>query len=127
MASTITAPSTTAPHLLGNDQVHAVGQTTAAFKGRETRDVVANFNYYKDPGDGSLPAPSYVDKPETYERPVETRPMLVHDIRGEEDKYTLDTKGFQIYKHVSQETAFRDEAEIKRIYYPEVVDILKKA
>ena len=53
--------------------------------------------------------------------------MLVHDIRGEEDKYTLDTTGFQIYRHVSQETAFQDEAEIKSIYYPEVEDILKKA
>ena len=127
MAATITAPSTTAPHLLGNDQLHAVGQTTATFKAREPRDVVADFNYYKDPGDGSLPAPTYVGKPETYERPVETRAMSVHDIRGEEEKYTLDTTGFQIYKHVSQETAFRDEAEIKRIYYPEVEDLLKAA
>lgn len=128
MASTITAPSTTAPHLLSNDQVHPAGQTTITpLKGREARDVVADFNYYKDPGDGSPPAPTYVGKPETYERPAETRTMLVHDIRGEEDKYTLDTTGFQIYKHVSQETAFQDDAEIKSVYYPEVEDILKKA
>lgn len=89
--------------------------------------MVAEFNYYKDPGDGSPPAPSYVGKPETYERPSETRSMVVHDIRGEEDKYTLDKTGFQIYKHVSQETAFQDDEEIKRIYYPEVEDILKSA
>ncbi len=125
MASTITAPSTIASHLLSNDyEVHA-NQTTV--KRREVHDVVADFNYYKDPGDGSPPAPSYVGKPETYERPAETRAMTVYDIRGEEDKYTLDTKGFQIYKHVSQETAFEDEEEIKRIYYPEVEEILKSA
>lgn len=125
MASTITAPSATAPHLLSNDYGVQVGQ--AIPKGREARDVVAEFNYYKDPGDGSPPAPSYVGKPETYERPVETRTMVVHDIRGEEDRYTLDTTGFEIYKHVSQETAFEDDEEIKKIYYPEVEELLKAA
>lgn len=125
MASTITAPSATAPHLLSNDYRVQAGQ--AIPKGREARDVVAEFNYYKDPGDGSPPAPSYVGKPETYERPVETRAMVVHDIRGEEDRYTLDTTGFEIYKHVSQETAFEDDEEIKKIYYPEVEELLKAA
>ncbi|KAL2048025.1 hypothetical protein ABVK25_011121 [Lepraria finkii] len=123
MASTITAPSTTTPHLLSNDFKAQANQT--ALKGRGAHNVVADFNSYKDPGDGSLPAPSYVGKPETYERPAETRAMVVHDIRGEEDKYTLDKTGFQIYRHVSKETAFEDEAEIKRNYYPEVEDILK--
>ena len=125
MASTITAPSAIAPHLLSNDYRVQAGQ--AIPKGREARDVVAEFNYYKDPGDGSPPAPSYVGKPETYERPAETRTMVVHDIRGEEDRYTLDTTGFEIYKHVSQETAFEDDEEIKKIYYPEVEELLKAA
>ena len=125
MASTITAPSATAPHLLSNDYRVQAGQ--AIPKGREARDVVAEFNYYKDPGDGSPPAPSYVGKPETYERPAETGTMVVHDIRGEEDRYTLDTTGFEIYKHVSQETAFEDDEEIKKIYYPEVEELLKAA
>ncbi|KAK4694614.1 hypothetical protein P7C71_g2998, partial [Lecanoromycetidae sp. Uapishka_2] len=125
MASTITAPSTTAPHLLRND--YEVQSHQASLKGREGYDVVADFNYYKDPGDGSPPAPSYVGKPETYERPSETRAMVVHDIRGEEDKYTLDRTGFQIFQHVSRETAFADEAEIKENYYPEIEEILKSA
>lgn len=123
MASTITAPSTIAPHLLSNDYEVQANQTP--LKGPEGHDVVAEFHYHKDPGDGSPPAPSYVGKPETYERPAETRAMTVYDIRGEEDKYTLDTTGFQIYKHVSQETAFEDDAAIKKSYYPEVEDILK--
>ncbi|CAD6563807.1 MAG: hypothetical protein ASARMPREDX12_000069 [Alectoria sarmentosa] len=122
MASTITAPATIAPHLLRND--HQVQASQPNPKGPETHDVIAEFNYYKDPGDGSPPAPSYIGKPETFFRPAETRTMVVHDIRGEEDKYALDTTGFQIYGHVSQETAFEDEAEIKRVYYPEVEDIL---
>ena len=89
--------------------------------------MLAEFNYYKDPGDGSPPAPSYVGKPETYERPAEARTMVVHDIRGEEDKYTLDKTGFQVYRHVSRETTFQDEEEVKKVYYPEIEDILKSA
>ena len=126
MASTTTAPAATAPHLLSSNNSHQVhdGSQNATLKGG---DVLAEFNYYKDPGDGSLPAPTYVGKPETYERPAEARTMVVHDIRGEEDKYTLDKTGFQVYRHVSRETAFEDEEEIKKVYYPEIEDILKSA
>ena len=34
------------------------------------RDVQTTLNYYKDPEDGSPPHPTYVEKPETYDRPV---------------------------------------------------------
>ena len=126
MASTIAAPSTTAPHLLSNDfTVSELAKTPS--KGPQSQDVVAEFNYYKDPGDGSKPHPSYVGKPETYERPAEALTHLVHDIRGLEDEYSLDTTGFQIYKHVSAEKAFQDDEEIKRVYYPEIEEILKTA
>ena len=123
MASTITAPSTIAPHLLGKSDY----QVQTPHTSQKGHNVVTNFNYYKDPGDGSPPEPSYVARPETYERPAETQVSVVHDIRGAEDDYTLDTTGFQIYRHVSQETVFEDEAQIKRIYYPEIEDILKSA
>lgn len=125
MASTITAPSATAPHLLSNENDTHTSQFVP--QGREARDVTTEFNYYKDPGDGSPPPPSIVGKPETYERPAESITHVVHDIRGEEDKYTLDKTGFQIFKHISQETAFVDDEEIKSIYYPEIEDILKSA
>ena len=91
-----------------------------------SNDLAAEFNYYKDPGDGSPPPPLVVGKPETYERPAETRTMLVHNIRGEEDKYSLDGTGFQVYTHVSREKAFEDEAAIKGQYYEEVEEILKR-
>ena len=123
MASTITAPSTTAPHLLSKSDYQVQAPQTS----QKGHDVVTNFNYYKDPGDGSPPEPSYVGRPETYERPAETQVSVVHDIRGAEGDYTLDTTGFQIYKHPSQETAFEDDAQIKRIYYPEIEGILKTA
>ena len=108
---------TAAPHLLHNNN--------KATPEPANNDLVAEFNYYKDPGDGSPPAPLIVGKPETYERPAEPRPMLVHNIRGEEDKYSLDGTGFQVLKHVSRERAFEDEVAIKGQYYEEVEDILK--
>ena len=127
MASTLSAPSTTAPHLLSSSPVTTQPAETPAQIPKQPQDVVAQFNYYKDPGDGSKPAPSYVGKPETYERPAEPLNHIVHDIRGSEDKYSLDTTGFQVYKHVSEEKDFIDDEEIKRIYYPEVEQILKAA
>lgn len=124
MASTLSAPQTTAPHLLNPEPL--THQTTES-PSKGPQDVVAQFNYYKDPGDGSPPAPSYVGKPETYERPTETITHVVHDIRGEEEKYSVDTTGFQIYKHISEEKDFVDDEEIKRVYYPEIEHILKSA
>ncbi|KAK3671634.1 hypothetical protein LTR78_008557 [Recurvomyces mirabilis] len=88
-------------------------------------DVSTELYYYKD--DGHPPAPAIVGKPETYDRPSTTQQVTVHDISGEEDKYTLDSHGFQIYNHASQEKEFRDDNKIKAEYYPETEQLLKDA
>jgi len=51
---------------------------------------------------------------------------VVHDIRGNEGDITLDTAGFQLFKHTSQEKEFLDEEHIKNVYYPETEELLKK-
>lgn len=91
------------------------------------RDVVTIFNYHKDNEDGSPPRPSYVGKPDTFDRPTIPQKTVVHDIRGSESQYTLDTKGFEIVHHESKEKDFLDDEQIKRIYYPETEELLKKA
>ena len=53
--------------------------------------------------------------------------MVVTDISGDEDKYTLDSHGFQLYRHTSVEKDFRDDAQIKAQYYPEVEQLIKDA
>ncbi|KAL8724790.1 MAG: hypothetical protein Q9181_006671 [Wetmoreana brouardii] len=126
MASTVTAPATTAPHLLRQNAASQVDSSVNENL-RHAKDVTTIFNYYKDPEDGGPPAPAYIGKPETYERPTEPRKMIVHDVRGEEDRYTLDGTGFQVWRHVSKEKEFVDEEQIKREYYPEVETILKDA
>ena len=90
------------------------------------QDVSAEFFYHKDPEDGGAPHPTYVGKPEIYERRNVTRIMVVHDIRGEEEHYTLDGNSFQIWKRDSEEKDFVDEEQIKRVYYPGVKSILKQ-
>lgn len=125
MASTLTQASAVPPHELSSP-LSALSINEVS-KPQEVHNVVADFHYYKDPGDGSLPPPSIVGKPETYHRVPETRSVTVHDIRGSEDQYNLDKNGFQIYRHQSVEKDFRDEEEIKKTYYAEVENLLKEA
>lgn len=94
---------------------------------QEKHHVQTKLNYYKDPGDGSAPEPSYVGKPETYERPTEPLDVTIHDIRGEEQNYTLDRNGFQIHRYPSIEKDFVDDEQIKAQYYPETEQLLKDA
>ncbi|TGO38625.1 hypothetical protein BHYA_0071g00360 [Botrytis hyacinthi] len=89
-------------------------------------DIKGVLNYYLDPEDGSPPEPNYVSKPSTYDRPVHSVEVTVHDIRGSEDQYTLDTTGFQVVNHVSREKDFVDEERIKSDYYKETEELLKR-
>ena len=124
-------------HALGSDHFstsaahygqHATALSSAPKATKvQPRDITTTFNYFKDNEDGSPPHPSYVGKPETYFRPTVPQQATVYDIRGSESKYTLDTTGFQIVKHDSEEKDFADDAHIKSVYYPEIEDILKKA
>lgn len=59
------------------------------------------------------------------ERPHVAKNVIIHDITGDEDKYTLDSHGFQYVKHESKEKDFLDDAKIKAEYYPEIEQLLK--
>ncbi|KAJ5750732.1 hypothetical protein N7533_007760 [Penicillium manginii] len=89
--------------------------------------VQTTLNFFKANEDGSPPAPAYVGKPETYDRPSEPLATTVHDISGHELDYTLDGQGFQLYYHESAEKDFVDDEKIKREYYPETEQLLKDA
>ncbi|KXT03335.1 hypothetical protein AC578_3954 [Pseudocercospora eumusae] len=91
----------------------------------EKHDVHTTLNFHKDNEDGSPPKPTYVGKPETYERPHTTENVIIHDVTGDEDKYTLDSHGFQFIRSVSIEKDFLDEDQIKDQYYKEVDQLLK--
>ncbi|PWY90412.1 hypothetical protein BO94DRAFT_593231 [Aspergillus sclerotioniger CBS 115572] len=57
----------------------------------------------------------------------EKHSVLVHDIRGEEYKYTLDTNGFQyIRDEVLELRGCSDDEEIKKILLPETEHLVQK-
>ncbi|RYP46929.1 hypothetical protein DL769_011359 [Monosporascus sp. CRB-8-3] len=88
-------------------------------------DVDTVLNYHKPNEDGSPPHPTYVDRPETYERPVDVHPVHITDITGKEPDYTLDKNGFQVVSHTAQEKDFLDDDQIRAVYYPETEQLLK--
>ncbi|RYP33746.1 hypothetical protein DL767_004613 [Monosporascus sp. MG133] len=96
---------------------------------RRAHDISATINYYKDPGDGSLPMPVKVsDDTVTNKRPTVPHRVLVRDITGEEDKYTLDGHAFQLHRHESklkELDEFRNSDKVKAEYYPESAQLLK--
>lgn len=96
-------------------------------KTSKKHNVATVLNYYADPGDGSPPAPTYVGRPETYNRPHVEQNVVINDISGDESKYTLDSHGFQIWNHQSREKEFLDDEKIKAEYYPETEQLLKDA
>lgn len=102
-------------------------QTKSATPQQRPHDVNTTLNYYKPNADGSPPHPTYVDRPETYDRPVEAHDTIVRDVTGKEKDYTLDGNGFQFHNHVSVEKDFLDDAQIKERYYPETEQLLKDA
>ncbi|KAJ5752213.1 hypothetical protein N7520_009130 [Penicillium odoratum] len=89
--------------------------------------VQTTLNYLKENEDGSPPFPTYVNKPETYERESVPLPTTIHDVSGHELDYSLDGQGFQFYYHESKEKTFLDDEKIKREYYPETEQLLKDA
>jgi hypothetical protein len=51
---------------------------------------------------------------------------LIHDLRPLAPETTLDNAGFQLLTHQSAVKNFWDEEELKRIYYPEAIELLKR-
>jgi hypothetical protein len=56
----------------------------------------------------------------------EEKSVVIENIRGKEDSVSLDTAGFQFYKHTSKHTTFDNDEEIRREYYPESIELIKK-
>jgi len=88
-------------------------------------DVKTVLHYLKPNADGSPPKPTIADRPETIP-PLEAHPVTIHDVRGNEDAYTLDKNGFQFYKHTSKEKEFpSDEYVVSSGYFGEMEEFLK--
>lgn len=87
-------------------------------------DVHTTLNYHKDNEDGSPIPPAYVSRPETFKRPMETHDVVIRDILGDEDSFSLDGAGFQIHRHTSSVKDFWDVDVITTAYYAETARLL---
>ena len=56
--------------------------------------------------------------------------VVIENVKGQEDSVSLDTTssttGFQFYKHISKLTTFDKDEEIRRVYFPESIELIKK-
>jgi hypothetical protein len=100
-------------------------QSTATTNKTGPHDVDTVLHYHKPNEDGSPPHPTYIDRPETFNRPTEVHPVTVRDIRGREKDFTLDGNGFQIHKQSANEKEFLDDEQVKSGYYAETEQLLK--
>lgn len=88
--------------------------------------VATTLNYWDDPGNGARPTPIFIGKGRiTNERPHRAHNFVVTDVSGDEDKYSLDSHGFQYCRHESREKDFIDEQSIQSAYYEECKQLLK--
>jgi hypothetical protein len=93
---------------------------------QQKHDAATQLNYWDDPCDGSAPTPIFIGKGRiTNERPHLPHSVVVSDVTGNEDAYTLDGHGFQYHRRASTEKEFLDDDTIKTSYYAECVQLMK--
>ena len=57
---------------------------------------------------------------------AEQHATAIHNLRPAASEFLLDDAGFQLLTHRSAVANFWDEEEIKRVYYPKSIDLLKR-
>ncbi|KAJ6555123.1 hypothetical protein DFH09DRAFT_1493249 [Mycena vulgaris] len=90
--------------------------------------TTASLNFYVSPKDGVR---AYQNITSVTGVPDKNFTMEAHDVeiqnlRGNESAATLNTTGFQIYKHPAKHTAFMSDAAIEKEYYPESIELIKR-
>ncbi|MGE0255817.1 MAG: CmcJ/NvfI family oxidoreductase [Alphaproteobacteria bacterium] len=62
----------------------------------------------------------------TYATNAEAREVVVRDARPIADRFTLDRHGFQLVRHDTRMRNFLDPDEVKRVYEPEVIALVRR-
>lgn len=81
--------------------------------------------YYLEPKDGGQ-IQTYPGTAAEKRRKHVPFKMNVKEMRPIKDEFTLDKTGFELVDHVSKEKDFLDDKRVTEVYYPEVVDLIKK-
>jgi hypothetical protein len=91
-----------------------------------TTDAVLNYLEPTSERPRSYTYEPPANQPRTNIRNVEIE-IAVRDARPIVGEITLDRQGFELVKHRSAVRDFYDDAEVKRVYYPEAERLLKAA
>jgi hypothetical protein len=91
--------------------------------------TTANLLYLTEPEGGVRAYQTSDADPITGERKRnfgrEGKDVVIDNLRGKEDSVTLDTAGFQYFKHKSKYSSFANDQEIYEEYYPESIELIK--
>jgi len=91
--------------------------------------VTASLSFYKAPEDGTPPH-NYVEPPPGVPQrnwSDNWKEVKLEDLRGQETKFTLDNNAFDTFQNIKSgldRAGFEDDEAIKRVYYPEVEELL---
>ena len=92
--------------------------------------VTTTLSFAIPPADGSKPTILVEVDPSTGERQrnfdLEQHEVQIENVRGREDAFSLDKNGFAFHYAPAKHKAFRDDSEVEKEYYPEVIEHIKK-
>jgi hypothetical protein len=91
-------------------------ETVAATVNYIVNDGTEIYTYSGGPGSTEVRSQGTADP--------QTVPM--HNGRLNKDRFTLDSNGFRFVDHHTKMTDFFDADEIARVYYPEMIDLVKQ-
>ncbi|KAI0310447.1 hypothetical protein OF83DRAFT_1070509 [Amylostereum chailletii] len=93
--------------------------------------VTSTLRYFTPPADGSKPYQYINSSPLTKQRERNWQfvehAVDIENLRGKENEGSLDTTGFQFFKHPAKHTAFDNDEAVEREYYPESIEFIKQA
>jgi hypothetical protein len=92
--------------------------------------TTAKLTYFSPPSDGARPFTNINANAQTEAQRKnwieQVKQMEIENIRGKENLFSLDAAGFQFHRHPAKHTAFTDDVEIEKEYYPESIDLIKE-
>jgi hypothetical protein len=62
----------------------------------------------------------------TYHGAYEDRMVTIRNLRAEAAGFSLDREGFRLAQHKTKVRDFFDEDEVRTVYYPEMVELVKR-
>jgi hypothetical protein len=97
----------------------------------ERHDILAELNYWKDVGNTSVVvefnSPGAQERYNDLLRLDQAHSVMVHDVRGEESKYTIERNGFQYVQHeVNDMGNLSNDEEVIAVLVPATEQLVKE-